>query len=129
MTKLLLDSNVVSFVVKGDSRAEVFRPLLHGNDLYIAFVSLGEILRWPLVRDWSAERTERLKSRLEHYKVLETDGELCQVWAEVASIKGRPVSFHDAWIAATAIRHNLPLVTHNRRNFEGIPRLKLLPDE
>ena len=34
----------------------------------------------------------------------------------------------DAWIAATALRHGLPLVTHNRRHFESIPALRVISE-
>jgi predicted nucleic acid-binding protein len=36
---------------------------------------------------------------------------------------GRPITFADAWIAAAAMQLNLPLVTHNARDYEGIERL------
>jgi predicted nucleic acid-binding protein len=34
----------------------------------------------------------------------------------------------DAWIAATALRHGLRLVTHNRRHFEGITGLRIISE-
>jgi predicted nucleic acid-binding protein len=34
-----------------------------------------------------------------------------------------PAAKFDAWIAATAIRHDLPLGTNNRRHFEGVSGL------
>ncbi len=33
---------------------------------------------------------------------------------------------NDWWIAACALRHGIPLVTHNPRDFVGIPGLQLL---
>jgi hypothetical protein len=30
------------------------------------------------------------------------------------------------WIAACAVRYGIPLVTHNRRHFEGIPGLEMI---
>lgn len=32
----------------------------------------------------------------------------------------------DAWIASTALRHDIPLATNNTRHFEGIPGLTLV---
>ena len=34
----------------------------------------------------------------------------------------------DAWIAAVALRNGMPLVTHNRRHFEGIPGLTVISE-
>ncbi len=38
--------------------------------------------------------------------------------------QGRPTPEIDLWIAATAIHHDLTLVTHNSRDFEHIPGLR-----
>ena len=39
--------------------------------------------------------------------------------------RGSPLRTPDALIAATAIEHGLELVTRNRRDFDGIPGLRL----
>jgi predicted nucleic acid-binding protein len=42
------------------------------------------------------------------------------MWAEVtvaARARGYRIECADAWIAATALRHDVPLVTHNRGDF------------
>ena len=44
--------------------------------------------------------------------------------AELAS-KGTPIGSYDLLIAATALAHDLTLVTHNVREFERVPDLKL----
>ncbi|NEP13006.1 MAG: type II toxin-antitoxin system VapC family toxin [Symploca sp. SIO2C1] len=36
------------------------------------------------------------------------------------------MTVQDAWIAATALRHDLPLVTHNIKDFVGISNLQLV---
>ena len=38
---------------------------------------------------------------------------------------GRPVSTNDAWIAACALRHGIPPITRNARDFEGIAGLEV----
>ena len=40
--------------------------------------------------------------------------------------KGRPITFADAWIAAAALQLNVPLATHNARDYAGIPNLVVL---
>ena len=49
-------------------------------------------------------------------------------YAGVRAIKGHPINAGDAWIAATALRHDLPLVTHNRSDFEHIPGLAVISE-
>jgi tRNA(fMet)-specific endonuclease VapC len=53
------------------------------------------------------------------------------MWAEVVETeqrKGRKINTADAWIAATAIMNNLPLVSHNRKHFEQVDRLVLISE-
>jgi len=40
----------------------------------------------------------------------------------------RPISVQDAWIAATALRHGCPLVTHNRDDFAKITGLTVISE-
>ena len=40
----------------------------------------------------------------------------------------RVVSDNDLWIAACAIRHNIPLLSNNRRHFEGLLGLQLISE-
>ena len=42
--------------------------------------------------------------------------------------KGRPISFNDAWIAACAVKHGVPLVTHNPKDFEQISGLNIVSE-
>ena len=62
-----------------------------------------------------------------HDAVLTFDDALAWKRAEVMSIPGRPIEHGDASVAATALRYNLPLVTHNRRHFEHMPAPQSIP--
>ena len=50
--------------------------------------------------------------------MLPYDDAMSWEWARIMSRKGQPISSADAWISATAVRHDLPLVTHNPRHFQ-----------
>jgi len=41
---------------------------------------------------------------------------------------GRRLETADAWIAATAVLYDAPLVTHNASDYAGVPGLKLLTE-
>jgi len=47
-------------------------------------------------------------------------------WGRLRVDAGRPLPSVDALLAATAITHNLTLVTRNTADFNGIPALKIL---
>ena len=43
MTTMLLDTDVVSFLFKGDSRGAAYAPLLQGNRLALSFMTVAEL--------------------------------------------------------------------------------------
>ena len=80
-------------------------------------------------RHWGAFRRAELAQHLTRYVVLPATRELCSKWAEVsweARRKGRPIQTADAWIAASALQYQVPLVTHNAGDYEMISHLHLL---
>ena len=114
---------------KGDSRARQYRGHISGRLLGISFMSLAELERWPLERSWAAFRRAESAQHLTRYVVLPASRELCAKWAEVsweARQKGRPIQTADAWIAASALHYQVPLITHNVGDYEMISHLQLL---
>lgn len=130
MNILLLDTNLVSFLFKGDSRAQLYAAHLQGQRLAISFMTVAELYQWAAVRQWGKRRVTQLEqSLMTNYTVLSFDIALCRKWGEVRArgrAIGKPVSPEDAWIAATALQYNLPLVTHNPRDFADISDLEII---
>lgn len=46
---MLLDTNIVSYIYKGDSRAAAYQRHLLGHQWFVSFMTLAEIHRLPLV--------------------------------------------------------------------------------
>ncbi len=128
---LLVDTNIVSFEFRGDSRLEPYRKRMENQAQAVAFMTLAEVYKWPLERGFSEERSRQLDKHLKNYVVLPVDERLARIWAEMQVAMrraGRGISHEDAWIAATALRHDLPLVTHNRKHFEHVPGLTIISE-
>lgn len=128
MARLLLDTNVVSYLMKGDTRASLYHRHLAGHEGCVSFVTVAELYRWAVRRHWGASRIQALENVLTQYTVIPWDSAVAWEWARVMSLPGYPVSHADAWIAAAALRHGLPLVTHNRRHFDGVPGLTIISE-
>lgn len=112
--------DVVSMLFKGDSRAQRYRIHVSGRLLGISFTTLAELDRWQLECSWGPIRTAELAQHLTKYTVLLVSRELCAKWAEVSwepRRKGRPIQTADAWIAASAVYYQVPLITHNPRDY------------
>ena len=129
MDAVLLDTDVFSYLIKdGDTRADLYRPHVKGKTIALSFVTVGELYVWTIKRQWAAKRVADLEERLKAAVIVPYDLELCKEYARVkCSLDSqRNVPGNDLWIATCAIRHSIPLVTHNRKHFDGIPRLILI---
>ncbi len=128
MTIVLLDTNVVSYVFKGDTRARAYAPFLQGQRLAISFMTVAELFERAATRKWGKARIRQLEQTLARYLIIPVDVELCRLWGTLRAQQqaaGRTMAPQDAWIAATALRHRLPLVTHNPSDFQHIPNLEV----
>ena len=132
MSAVLVDTDIVSMVFKGDSRVERYRRHLTGNILAVSFMTVAELHRWALSRNWGVLRRAEMKAHLQNYVVLLCEREMWLTWAEVmesARRNGRPIECADAWIAATALRYRVPPVTNNAGDFAGVDRLVVIGAE
>jgi tRNA(fMet)-specific endonuclease VapC len=130
-TVVIIDTDVVSFLFKGDTRAQAYRQHLQGKTLALSFMTVAELYQWAYSRNWGEQRLARLEERLRSYVVVPYDDALCKQWAMICVGRqhlGRPISVQDAWVAATALRHGCPLVTHNRDDFADIAGLTVISE-
>jgi len=84
-----------------------------------------------LFKNWGERKRHRLEVLLSSLVVVHADDEICTAWARVRSealTKGRPIGAGDAWIAATARALDIPLVTHNRRDFDFLENITLISE-
>ena len=126
---LLVDTNIVSYAFKGDDRIHLYAKILEGQQLAISFMTAAELFQWTAVRNWGEKRIGQLETALQGYMHLFPDMELCRLWGQIRArcrAAGRPISPQDAWIGATALRYELPLVTHDPDDFNAIDKLAIL---
>ena len=80
-------------------------------------------------KNWGVRRRDLMSRFLSRFKPLAPDLGTAKRWALVKAgceKKGRPISFPDAWIAAAALRLNIPLVTNNASDYESVDGLTIL---
>lgn len=79
----------------------------------------------------SEKRNEWLKVFPGRFVIVPSSRDLVLKWAEImvaARRAGRRLETADAWIAATAVLYDAPLVTHNASDYAGVPGLKLITE-
>ncbi|MHB8621450.1 MAG: PIN domain-containing protein [Chloroflexota bacterium] len=127
----LLDTNVVSEWTKPRPDAGVVAWLAEAdeNRVFLSVITLAE-LRHGVQRMPAGARRQRLDVWLtEHVplrfeeRILIVDEQTAHAWGRLMArgeATGRPVGSMDAFIAATAERHDLTLVTRNVSDFEPL---------
>jgi tRNA(fMet)-specific endonuclease VapC len=97
--------------------------------LIASFMTMAELDRWAIQSKWREARRNWMSLYLEPFVVMPYNRTLRTKWAEVtvaAQASGYPIECADAWIAATAIFYDLPLVTHNRSDYPGVSGLAVI---
>lgn len=131
MPACVVDTDVVSLLFKNSAQASLYYPHLADKLLVISFMTIAELDRWALERNWGRARIALMEAHLQQFSVHPSDRDLCHVWAEVIHSErrqGRIIGTADAWIAATALLNNVSLVSHNRRDFENVIGLSLISE-
>ena len=129
MTAVVVDTDVVSFLFKNDSRAQLYLPLIRNWDLLVSFMTEAELEQWILLAKWGMERIRRFRTFMTGFASVPTSRDLILQWAEVmfaARANGRRIEVADAWIAATTLLYNATLITHNLKDYLGVPNLRVL---
>ncbi len=122
----LVDTNVLSELRRRDPDANVVRWLeaRPATTLYLSVLTLGE-LRKGVEALPDGARKRRLLDWLEVElpaffigRVLSIDARVADRWGYLAAQSGRPLPAIDSLLAATALAHDLTLVTRNLRDFQ-----------
>lgn len=75
MNRRLVDTCTFSYIFKGDTRANIYEPLLHNCEACISFMTVAELYRWSIVRKWGDKQIQALKRELASYTILDFDDE------------------------------------------------------
>ena len=130
MDAVLLDTDVFSFLMRNDSRGNAYKRHNKNKTVSVSFVTVGELYYGAEKRNWSPKNRQALEDRIRAVVVVPYDAQLCRVYGKLRGSlpAGITIAANDLWIAACAMRHNIPLITNNRKHFERIPSLKLISE-
>ncbi|MDX8391465.1 MAG: type II toxin-antitoxin system VapC family toxin [Mariprofundaceae bacterium] len=129
----LLDTNVLSELVRPKPNPAVLNWFEKAPDesLYISVLTIGEIRKGVELVAPSVRR-EKLRVWLEHTlpdwfqdRVLTIDGPVAERWGRLLAEANRPLPAIDSLLAATALHHDLRMVTRNVGDFT-FPELEIV---
>ncbi len=124
----LLDTNTCSAHIKDDRRL-FSRLQQHAGQLHVSRVIQAELYAWAFCRRDTATMLLRIDDFLKEMSVLEMDGFVAREFGRLRGVlrrQGVAVGQFDLLIAATALVHNLAVVTHNTRDFAAVPGLSVI---
>jgi tRNA(fMet)-specific endonuclease VapC len=120
---VLFDTNAVASLMKDPAIVAAVLP--KGVRPAISLFSLGELKFGVLNSTRVAENVAGLERALADFRWMMPDAVTADVYADVRTRlkrKGRPIPANDIWIAALALQHGLPLLTHDAhfREVDGL---------
>ncbi len=128
---IVIDTDVYSADLSETALIAVYEPIIVGRPAFLSFQTVAELRFGALRRSWGTAQMRKLDAKISTAEVVHSGDELVAVYAQlrVDCVRlGRALGQrdHDAdrWIAATALRLGVPLVS-NDRIFEGTPGLQL----
>jgi toxin FitB len=140
MSGFLLDTNCISELVRSNPEPRVLQWMDAADEslLYLSVLTLGEIRKGLAMLPQSKRRTQletwlELELRVRFSgRILPIDASIADRWgllAADAKRKGKALSAIDGLLAATALQHNLTLVSRNLSDFANTPAPLLNPWE
>ena len=127
----LLDTNILSELMRSRPEAKVTGWVAAQNieTLFLSVVSIGE-LETGFTTMLDAQRRARLEASLERHMALLFPGRVLPMtqaiasrWGRLSGLRqtaGRPLGVADGMIAATALEHDLTLMTRNVKDFDSL---------
>ena len=83
MDVVIVDTDVVSYQFKGDTRGALYTPHLATALAAISFMTLAELHQWAVVHTWGTRRhAELLQFTHDNFVIVDSNEALCLKWAE-----------------------------------------------
>ncbi len=124
----LVDTDTCSAHLKGNALV-TNRFLQYSGNLHISVITLGELYTWAFRASASPKRLQDVVDLLNDVHVLEATSGIAKKFGEIRADlmdRGLPTPDLDLINAATALAHNLTVVTHNAGDYQHVPGLRLL---
>jgi tRNA(fMet)-specific endonuclease VapC len=124
--KYLLDTNTISFAIRGVGRVGTRLQEANPEDVALSVVTEAE-LWFGVEKRGSARLRQSVEGFLSGVTILEYDRAAAREYGRVRALlekRGRPIGIADTMIAAHALSQGMTLVTNNGKHFRRVRGLK-----
>jgi tRNA(fMet)-specific endonuclease VapC len=128
--KYLLDTNWMIQLLAGHKETATFHKHLHPDKIAVSSITVGEIYDMAFAYANPQAHLVSFRQFLSPFKLLTLNDPIRERFADIRSLlrrRGELISDFDTLSGATALHHDLTLLTYNTRHFKRIPDLKLYP--
>ena len=127
--KYLVDSDWIIQHFRGNARVAHRIEELISEGIGISVVSMGELYEGVYRSSDPTDSEAALQLILSEIDVVNMDDEICRIYGqESGRLRGKNarIGDNDLWIGATALRHDLTLLTNNRKHFKRMHSLSIV---
>jgi tRNA(fMet)-specific endonuclease VapC len=129
---IVLDTNIFSYLLNDSPRAAACKPHVEHRVAAISFQTVAELWYGAEHDGWGEPRRAALDQAIRRFVVLSSDEATSRMWALLrveAERAGKAKEPEDLWIAATAKRHDLPLLTDDSDFFSALSIRAMRPTD
>ena len=126
--RYLIDTNWVIDVLRATPGSRAHVDARASDGIAISLISIAELHVAPHKRRHTEIELEIVSEYLSHFPQLSIDIETCEIFGQLkAELQraGSPIGDFDTMIAATALQHDLILLSNNTRHFERVDGLRI----
>ena len=108
----LIDTNIIIYYLEGEQAAISFLHT-HRGKLAISSITWMETVSYP----FTADEEQVVRTFLQEFRLIEISSPVMELSVEIR--RKKKMKLPDAIIAASAVHHDLILVTRNIKDFKG----------
>ena len=118
---IAVDTVIISWLLSRSPQVQPYQPYLTGRQFVISFITVAELRYGAAKGNWGDPRKQKLEERLAAMRIVIPDNDLVNTYVAMRvqceraghGLQGKEHEA-DRWIAATAIRYGLQLVSDDR---------------
>jgi predicted nucleic acid-binding protein len=121
---VIFDTNILIELYRGNAEVADIVQDIHSNIFYISAITAAEFLAGAKDKNDLA----KIEKQLSKYVVIPLNIEITEIFLDLfkAHMLSRRPGIPGTLIAATALYHNLPIYTLNKKHFQFIESLQLI---